>query len=102
MSLKIKNTAESESTKKTELTREAKTLLIEASKDSHGIIIRVPSCEGTLIFTNQKIFNKKDDTKELAKLDSAIKELFDSGYLEPVEDGELAYRVTREGYNAPD
>lgn len=100
MLLKTKNAAQSEPTEKIELTREAKILLIEASEDSHGIIIRVPSREGTQIFANQKIFNKKDDPEELARLDSAIKELFDFGYLEPVEDGDLAFRITPEGNQA--
>ena len=93
---------QSKPTEKIELTLEAKILLKEASEDSHGIIIRVPSHEGTQIFTNQKSINNSNDLKEIKKWDGAIQELNDFGYLEPIEDGELAFRVTQEGYNAPD
>ena len=102
MPLQAKKAIQSEPTEKIEMTLEAKILLIEASENSHRIIIRVPSQEGTQIFTNQKTFNNSNDLKELNKWDGAIQELNDFGYLEPVEDGELAFRVTQEGYNTPD
>lgn len=102
MPLQTKKAIQSEPTEKIEMTLEAKTLLIEASVDSYGIIIRVPSQGGTQIFTNQKSFNNSNDLKEINKWDGAIQELSDFGYLEPIEEGELAFRVTQEGYNASD
>lgn len=84
------------------LSKEAQTLLKEASKDASGTILRLASSSGTIIQTNGRNFVEGNSARERALWEGALDELEREGLIEaPGFKGE-AFRITRKGYQVAD
>ena len=82
------------------LSDESKKLIIEASNDQNGNVVRLSVFGGVEISTNGKEFTKKGDPRSEALWESAINELSTENLLEPIGDTGEIFRVTNTGYMA--
>ena len=80
---------------------EANTLILEASKDGNGMILRVESIGSISISTNGREFSTGLSARELAYLEDGLSVLIQFGYLNQVVFGQ-AYVVTKRGYEYAD
>ena len=81
------------------LTKEAQALLVEASNDSHGHIIRLHHLGGVSIQTNKKSFAEGHDPKNRALWEGVIDELERFGLIKATSYKREIFTVTREGYD---
>ena len=80
------------------LSEEAMELLIEATKDQSGGIIKSSTFGGTVIQTNRRFFGEQRNPRSEAIWDKALRELFDYGFIQdPTGKGQY-FKVTQEGY----
>lgn len=85
-----------------ELSSEAKTLLAEAAKDDHGIVLFIRHLSGTDIQTNGKNMITSGERREVAMWESGLDQLVRSELLvERGRKGEV-YEVTSLGYEVAD
>lgn len=84
------------------LSNEAKVLIIEASNDSSGVVLKLAVTSGIHIQTNDKQFVKSRDPRSRAKWEGALKELCDYGLMEERGHKGEVYGVTNEGYRIAD
>ncbi|OLQ69863.1 hypothetical protein BIT28_07750 [Photobacterium proteolyticum] len=87
---------------KPQLSAEARELLIEASNDSHGDIMKVAYLGGSSIQTNGKQILQNDSAREIARWDAALNSLINEGYVEPVGHKGQVFRITHAGYEYAD
>lgn len=102
---KLMNKYQEYETQKTELpniSEKAKTLLIEASQDRNGIIMKVRSLGGLTVQTNGKQFVEKGNPRSEAAWEAAITELYDSGFLQDQGYKGEVFSLTNEGYRIAD
>lgn len=81
-----------------DLSNEAKRLLIEAAKDPNGQILISTTFDGTQIFTNGNKMNEKDNGKCIAIWEDAIGELVDKELAKASNLNKDVFRLTRQGY----
>jgi len=81
------------------LTAEALTLLLEASKDSYGVILMTEDSEGFGVQTNEHSFDG-DNPRERANWESAMKELETKELIEAQGYERQSFKVTSRGYDA--
>lgn len=85
------------------LSEESITILLEASKDPHGQIVRLGSLGGEFtIQTNNKKLNPDDLPKTRAQWYGAIDELYSYGLVEDVGYKGEIFSLTRKGYQYAD
>ena len=84
------------------LSGEAKELLIEATKDSNGIILRAEYKGGMDIITNERNFLGDKNPRTIALWDGVLKELEGNGLIEAKSYKRELFNVTRKGYEAAD
>lgn len=80
------------------LSEDACALLLEASRDPEGTVLNLQMLDGFEMRTNGRNLITSASPQESAKWRSALKELFDRGYLEDPGGGREVYQVTNEGY----
>lgn len=84
------------------LTKESRTLLKEASLDSHGTIMSLRMMGGNAIQTNGKNFITSRDRREEALWEAAIQELVENDLIfDPGRKGEV-FQLTNKGYETSD
>lgn len=84
------------------LTKEARTLLKEASLDAHGTIISMRMMGGSAIQTNGKNFITSNNRREEALWEAAIQELIENELIyDPGHKGEV-FQLTNLGYQTAD
>lgn len=81
-----------------DLSNEAKKLLIEAAKDPNGQILISKTFDGTQISTNGNKMNETDNGKCIAIWEDAIKELVDKELAKASNLNNYVFRLTRQGY----
>lgn len=81
---------------------ESKTLLKEASQDSHGLIYKLAFIGGYQIQTNGKQFVEPGNARSRAAWDAAIMELVNCGYIEERGYKGETFAVTMLGYKVAD
>ncbi|MGV3589238.1 MAG: hypothetical protein ACO1OF_19685 [Adhaeribacter sp.] len=80
------------------LSDQARTLLIEAVKDSNGQIVRIAFMDMLEIQTNERHFVNKNDPKSRALWTSALEELENKGLVRPIGYKREIFEVTQLGY----
>jgi hypothetical protein len=85
-----------------DLSNEAKTLLVEASKDREGSIMRMAFIGGYNILTNNQQFVEPGNPRSRAAWDGAIEELLSQDLLEHVGSKREMFRVSAKGYKIAD
>ncbi len=84
------------------LSEEAMELIVEAARDSKGMIISIRSFGGLSIETNGKNFVESGDVRTEAKWEQALMELHEQGLVEdPAGKGEV-FKVTHKGFETAD
>lgn len=86
----------------TDLSKEAKILLLEAVKDPNGYILSLTHSRGASIRTNGKEFIEKDEPREIAKWEGAIEELENEELIRAQGYKRQSFKVTSQGYNIAD
>jgi hypothetical protein len=81
------------------LSREAQTLLKEASQDPTGTVVRLPHIGGLLIQTNQKSFVEENTPRSRAIWEGALQELEAAGLIADRGYKREIFEVTRQGYD---
>jgi hypothetical protein len=84
------------------LSESARELLLEASKDKSGILLRAPYKGGINIQTNEREFVIDKDPRTEAKWESAITELEENGLIEAKGYKRELFSVTHKGYEMAD
>ena len=80
----------------------AQDLLIEASRDKNGLVMKIKTLDGLIVQTNGKQFNDQGNPRSEAEAEAIIDELCGMGYLKSEGyKGEL-FKVTHEGYRVAD
>jgi hypothetical protein len=85
-----------------QLSKEAKFLLQEASKDPHGHILHLSHLGGTSIQVNDQNVVEGNDRRTLALWEGAIEELEAEGLIRPTSYKREIYELTRLGYEVAD
>jgi hypothetical protein len=86
----------------TKLSPEATTLLIEASKDRLGNIMKIPFLSGVLIQANGKQFVETGNPRSRAVWEGAIDKLCELGLFKPKGAKGEVFGITAEGYHIAD
>ena len=85
-----------------DLTDAAKTLLVEASQDSNGRILKLSHSKGLTVKTHGKVFIDGDDPRMQARWEHAVQQLLDNGLIyDPGYKGEV-FLLTEPGYEIAD
>ncbi len=84
------------------LSNEAKQILLEVSKDSHGTILRTRSSDGLSIQTNNKNFIRSNNPREEALWESSFNELVENQLIRDLGYKGSVFRLTLEGYKIID
>jgi hypothetical protein len=85
-----------------ELSDEARELLIEASLDPHGMIMKVEYIGGAHVQTHGKTFGKGGDRRLFAKWEFAVEQLEQAGLLAARGHEGQVFVLTAKGYEAAD
>ena len=78
------------------LSKAAKELLLEASQDPNGTIVRAPAMGGEYFKTNRRMLG--GPLREQERWLEAIRQLLQLGFIDP--HGDRAFSVTPEGHQA--
>ena len=86
-----------------ELSEDAKELLAEITRDSHGVIVKFETSGGSCYRTNGKHFGELGDPRSEARWEGAVSDLLKLDFLtvDPRGRGKL-FKITREGFEAVD
>jgi hypothetical protein len=84
------------------LSREATELLLEATQDPSGVVMKVGFMGGLIVQTNRKQFVEQGNVRSRAAWEGAIKELCAHDLLEPRGHKGEVFGVTRLGYEVAD
>lgn len=84
------------------LSKEAKMLLREATKDAAGQILVIKSLDGTDIQTNNVIMNKERLGRDVAIWTNAVDELRNNKLLIPIGNRNEIFQLTKLGYEVSD
>ena len=85
-----------------ELSSEAKIILKEASLDSHGTVMYLRYSDGVELSSNNRDFLKGKERREIAKWESALRELIDQDLLIERGHNGNTYEITDIGYKIAD
>ena len=85
-----------------QLSEDAKELLIEATKDRHGLILVARMNVGKIIQTHSKQFAKQGDRRSEARWEQAMGELIEYGFIQDPTGSGKSYEVTHLGFQAAD
>jgi hypothetical protein len=91
---------ESENSPLPRLSKEAQKLLIAASKDQNGMIMRLQHLSGTSISSNNISFSEESNPRSVALWEGAIRDLENFGFIEAASYKREIFNMTREGYKA--
>jgi len=94
----IKSPASNHAIIKSLLSKEAMVLLLEASQDINGDILRLSSFGGLSISTNGKEFINNNSPEDEAIWEGAIEDLEDLGLIKDRGNKREIFKLTREGY----
>lgn len=86
----------------TDLSDDAKELLLEASNDTNGNIIKLTSLSGATIQTNGRNFLMNGGAREEVRWEAALNDLIDRKLVESVGFKDEIFRVTHLGYQIVD
>ena len=89
-------------TENIDISDEAKELLIEASKDKSGYILKYRSSKGATIQTNNKNIVPSQKARIVAKWESAFNELVENDFIEERGVKGESFQVTHTGYEYAD
>ncbi len=84
------------------LSEEAKTLIVEASQDTSGVVMRLHTFGGTTVQTNEKQFAEQDNPRSEAAWEAAVEELEGHGLLQDRAMKGEVYFITHEGHRIAD
>ncbi|WP_259015229.1 hypothetical protein [Emticicia fluvialis] len=84
------------------LSSHAKELLIEASKDPNGTVIKTRSLDGLNIQTNRRSFTRNGTAREEALWESALNELIENMLIKDLGYKGEVFRLTNNGYQLAD
>ena len=84
------------------MSRDAQTLLKEASLDSQGTILFLRTLGGTTIQTNGKNLITVNEHREVAKWEAALNELLNAGLIQDQGYKGEVFEITDEGYKWAD
>ncbi|UWZ96898.1 DUF4062 domain-containing protein [Vibrio splendidus] len=87
---------------KHQLSDDAAELLVEASKDRSGDIMKISFLGGSTLQTNGKQMLQNDSAREIARWEAALNSLVNEGYVEAVGHKGQVFRVTHSGYEYVD
>jgi hypothetical protein len=79
--------------------KEATELLLEASKDPQGCIMRLRHVQGIDVMTNGRSFVEQGNSRSRATWEGAVDELAVKGLIKDVGDKGEIYELTRNGYD---
>lgn len=85
-----------------QLSKEARELLIEASRDKDGIVMKLSVFGGMYVQTNGKKLNEQGNPRSEATWEAAVNELCEAGYLQDVGYKGEIFKLTHEGYRYAD
>ena len=91
-----------EITPESSLTDDAKHLLVEASNDSSGAIMKIAHLGGTILQTNGKSILNDNSPREVARWKAALELLISNGLVEPIGYKGVIFKVTHNGYQIAD
>ena len=81
------------------LSKDARILLSDATRDTHGIIRKTRAFGGLTIETNGKVFGTSGDAESEANWEEALGELVERGLVKDESHKDTVFRVTREGFH---
>ena len=84
------------------LSSEARTLLVEASQDSSGLLLCIRLDVGFFVHTNGRTFGEEGQPRSQASWKQAVGDLERHGLLESRDDRREAFAVTALGYQVAD
>jgi len=84
------------------LSEEAKRLLVEASQDKHGVIMKLNTLGGTTVQTNEKQFAEQGNPRSEAAWQAAVDELENHVLIQDRAMKGEVYFMTHEGYRVAD
>ncbi|CAH1533389.1 conserved hypothetical protein [Vibrio chagasii] len=87
---------------KHQLSDDAAELLVEASKDRSGDIMKISFLGGSTLQTNGKQMLQNDSAREIARWEAALNSLVNEGFVEAVGHKGQVFRVTHSGYEYVD
>ncbi|EJE8156873.1 DUF4062 domain-containing protein [Vibrio alginolyticus] len=87
---------------KHQLSDDAAELLVEASKDRSGDIMKISFLGGSTLQTNGKQMLQNDSAREIARWEAALNSLINEGFVEAVGHKGQVFRVTHSGYEYVD
>jgi hypothetical protein len=85
-----------------QLSNEARSLLVAASQDPAGVILRMPYGGGTTIQVNDTVFTDDSSARSVALWESAIEELETNGFAKTGSDAREVFSLTRKGFETGD
>ena len=83
---------------KSQLSEDAKELLIEAAQDPHGMILKTQSFGGTKVQTNGKQFAEAGNRRSEARWEQAIEDLFEKGLIDDPKGMGSVFKLTHDGF----
>jgi hypothetical protein len=91
-----------ESEPKANLSGDALRLLREASKDSHGRLLRIQTNGGLFVQTNGHEFVEQRSARQEARWEAVLNELEVKGLIQPLSYERQVFQVTDDGYRTAD
>jgi len=98
LQIEVANFDDFDDTDKIDISNEAKELLIEASKDTSGYILKVRHSGGTFIKTNNKNMVPSPEARIIAKWEHALNELVENDFVEEKGYEGSSFKITHQGY----
>ncbi len=89
-------------TDKIEISDEAKELLVEASKSSDGIIMKLGTNQGLIVKINNRNYVSENDPRSEAIWRDAVKQLYENDMIEDKGYKGEVFAITRKGYECAD
>ena len=102
LEITVSNFDDFDDTDEIEISDEAKELLIEASKDTGGFILKLHSLSETTIQTNSKNMVPSQEARIVAKWEFAFNELFEKYFIDERGNSGESFQVTHTGYEYAD
>jgi hypothetical protein len=78
------------------VSKEAQSILREAEKDDRGAVLISKDFQGLTVQAGSTVMNKEGVRREEVRMETALKELVDKGYLS--QTGTNLYQITDRGY----
>ena len=98
----VNETREEPIDEQSQLSEDAKELLIEARKDCAGIIMVGKMMVGKMIYTNGKRFGEQGNRRSEARWEQAIEDLFEEGLIDDPAGTGSVFKLTHRGYQLVD